>query len=42
MKTQHHQIAIIGAGTAGITVAAHLRRRDKNLDIAIMDPAETQ
>jgi sulfide:quinone oxidoreductase len=41
MKTQHHQIAIIGAGTAGITVAAQLLRKDKKLDIAIIDPADT-
>ncbi len=35
-----HQIAIIGAGTAGITVAAQLLLKDKNLDIAIIDPAK--
>ncbi|MBK7870755.1 MAG: NAD(P)/FAD-dependent oxidoreductase [Saprospiraceae bacterium] len=39
MKQQHHQIVIIGAGTAGITVAAQLLRKDKHLDIAIIDPA---
>lgn len=39
MSKQHHQIVIIGAGTAGITVAAQLFRKDKNLDIAIIDPA---
>ncbi len=36
----HHQIIIIGAGTAGITVAAQLLRKDKNLDIALLDPAQ--
>jgi len=36
----HHQIAIIGAGTAGITVAAQLRRKDSALDIVIIDPAD--
>lgn len=41
MSTTHHQIAIIGAGTAGITVAAQLLRKDKSLDIAIIDPADT-
>jgi len=36
----NHKIVIIGAGTAGITVAAQLLRKDKNLDIAIIDPAD--
>jgi sulfide:quinone oxidoreductase len=36
---KHHQIVIIGAGTAGITVAAQLLRENKKLDIAIIDPA---
>ena len=40
MQIIKHQIAIIGAGTAGITVAAQLLRKDKSLDIAIIDPAE--
>jgi sulfide:quinone oxidoreductase len=35
-----HQILIIGAGTAGITVAAQLLRKNSKLDIAIIDPAE--
>ncbi|MCX7701118.1 MAG: NAD(P)/FAD-dependent oxidoreductase, partial [Gemmataceae bacterium] len=35
-----HQIVIVGGGTAGITVAARLRRADKNLDIAIIEPSE--
>jgi sulfide:quinone oxidoreductase len=35
-----HQIVIIGAGTAGITVAAQLLLKNKDLDIAIIDPAE--
>ncbi len=34
-----HQIVIIGAGTAGITVAAQLLLKNKKLDIAIIDPA---
>lgn len=37
---KHHQIVIIGAGTAGITVAAQLLRKDKSLDVAIIDPAQ--
>ncbi|NQU60605.1 MAG: NAD(P)/FAD-dependent oxidoreductase [Rhodospirillales bacterium] len=38
----HHQILIIGGGTAGITVAASLRRRQggRDLDIAIVEPAD--
>ncbi|MEX2569273.1 MAG: FAD/NAD(P)-binding oxidoreductase [Cyclobacteriaceae bacterium] len=36
----HHTILIIGGGTAGITVAAQLKRKDKDLDIAIMEPSE--
>lgn len=40
MQATHHQIVIIGAGTAGITVAARLLREDRNLDIAIIDPAD--
>src|ERR1017187_319174 len=37
----HHAIVIVGGGAAGISVAAALRRRDKQLDIAIIDPADT-
>ena len=41
MSDKHHQILIIGAGAAGITVAASLKRHSdgKQLDIAIVDPA---
>jgi sulfide:quinone oxidoreductase len=39
MNKKHHQIVIIGAGTAGITVAAQLLRKDKSLDVALIDPA---
>ena len=35
-----HQILIIGGGTAGITVAAQLMRKDKSLDVAIVEPSE--
>ncbi|WP_248805291.1 FAD/NAD(P)-binding oxidoreductase [Pseudomonas sp. MWU13-2100] len=37
----HHQILIIGAGAAGIAVAASLLARAPDLDIAIIDPADT-
>lgn len=36
----HHQIAIIGGGNAGISVAAQLLLKNRKLDIAIIDPAE--
>lgn len=36
----HHQIVIVGGGTAGITVAARLRIADPSLDIAIIEPSE--
>lgn len=35
-----HQLLIIGGGTAGITVAAQLKRKDASLDIAILEPSE--
>ncbi|MDA0377951.1 MAG: FAD/NAD(P)-binding oxidoreductase [Bacteroidetes bacterium] len=37
---RHHQVLIIGGGTAGITVAAQLRRKDRSLGIAIIEPSE--
>ncbi len=41
MSHSKHQVVIIGGGTAGITVAASLRRHSsRKLDIAIVDPAE--
>jgi sulfide:quinone oxidoreductase len=39
MKT-HHQILIVGGGNAGISLAAQLLRKDKKLDIAIVEPSE--
>lgn len=40
--TKHYQVLIVGGGTAGITVAASLRRRGPgSLDIAIVEPSET-
>jgi sulfide:quinone oxidoreductase len=35
----HHQIVIVGGGAAGITVAAQLLNKNKNLDIAIVEPS---
>jgi sulfide:quinone oxidoreductase len=39
MNSNHHSILIIGGGTAGITVAARLRRAARSLDIAILEPS---
>ena len=36
----HHQIVIVGGGTAGLTVAAQLKSKSPALDIAIIDPAK--
>ena len=36
----HHQIVIIGGGNAGISTAAQLLRKNRSLDIAIMDPSD--
>lgn len=36
----HHQILIVGGGTAGITVAARLHNADPSLDIAVIEPSE--
>lgn len=35
-----HTIVIVGGGTAGISVAALLRRTDPDLDIALIEPSE--
>ena len=35
---QHHQVLIVGGGTAGITIAARLRRARKALDVAVLEP----
>ncbi|MCS6943291.1 MAG: FAD/NAD(P)-binding protein [Geminocystis sp.] len=35
-----HQIVIVGGGSGGITTAAQLLKKDKNLDIAIIEPSE--
>jgi sulfide:quinone oxidoreductase len=39
MATAKHQILVIGGGTAGISVAARLRKK-KYADIAVMEPSE--
>lgn len=37
----HHQILIVGGGTAGIMVAAQLLKQKKAKDVAIIEPADT-
>lgn len=37
---KHFQVLIIGAGTAGVMVAAQLKRRKSDLSIGIIDPSE--
>lgn len=36
----HHQIVIVGGGNAGISAAAQLLRKDRTLDIAVIEPAD--
>lgn len=38
---QQYQVAIIGAGTAGIMTAAQLLKKNRSLSIVIIDPADT-
>lgn len=40
MPNVDHQIVIVGGGAAGIAVASSLLARDRNLDIALIDPAD--
>ncbi len=37
----HYSVLIIGGGTGGIMTAAQLRRKDKNLSIAIIEPSNS-
>lgn len=37
----HHQVLIIGGGTAGIMVASQMKKKNPKIDIALLDPAET-
>ena len=39
MQTKH-QIVIVGGGNAGISVASQLLRKNKNLDIAVIEPSD--
>ncbi len=37
----HHKVLIIGGGTGGIMVAAQLLKKDKSIDIGLIEPADT-
>lgn len=37
---RHYQVLVVGGGTAGITVAVRLRRRNKQLSIAVVEPSK--
>jgi sulfide:quinone oxidoreductase len=39
-RTRHMPVLILGGGTGGITVAARLRRADRRLGIAIVEPSD--
>ena len=39
-NTKNHEIVIIGGGTAGLTVAAQLRRAAPKADVAVIEPSE--
>ena len=38
--SHQHQILIVGGGNAGISVASQLLRKNKQLDIAIIEPSD--
>src|SRR5579875_170009 len=38
---RHHQIVVVGGGTGGATAAAMLCRRDRDPDVAVIEPSET-
>jgi NADH dehydrogenase FAD-containing subunit len=37
----HHTIVIVGGGAGGIAAAASLLKRNKSLDIAIIEPSDS-
>ncbi len=39
-QTIHHKVVVIGGGTGGISVAAHLLKEVADLDIAIVEPSD--
>jgi sulfide:quinone oxidoreductase len=40
MKNKY-QIIVVGGGNGGITVAAQLLKKDKSLEVIIIDPSES-
>ncbi|HEY9853819.1 MAG TPA: FAD/NAD(P)-binding oxidoreductase [Leptolyngbyaceae cyanobacterium] len=42
IKTLRHQIVFIGGGSAGLTTASLLLKKNKSLDIAIIEPSNKQ
>ncbi len=36
----HHQVVVVGGGSAGLSVASSLKAKQPSIDIAIIDPAE--
>jgi len=40
MSDKHHSLLIVGGGAAGVSVANNMRRQDKMVDIAIIEPSE--
>ena len=40
MSTYSHRVVVVGGGTAGITVAARLRRAGV-ADVAVVEPSDT-
>jgi sulfide:quinone oxidoreductase len=40
-RITHHEVVIVGGGAAGIAVASSLLSRNANLDVVIIEPADT-
>ena len=38
--SQHHTLLIVGGGAAGVSVANNMRRQNKEIDIAMIEPSE--